>query len=80
MHPTATAPHGVVTRQSVVPTPPILVPHVAGAACAARDVIVTIRGAAHAATTACLRNLLLDRPWSTSARGRSSMPFTLGGD
>lgn len=71
MHPTAiVVPHGVVTRQSVVPGPPIFVPHVAGApAWAERDIIVTTMGFAHAATTACLRNLLLERPVSPSARG-----------
>jgi hypothetical protein len=53
LHPTATAPHGVVTLQSVVPGPPIFVPHVRGVeAWAERDVIVTIAGAAHAAATA----------------------------
>ena len=74
MHPTGeAAPHGVVTLQPVVPGPPIFVPQVAGpAAWAARDVIVTIRGLAHAAITACLRNRLLERPFSESARGRSS--------
>lgn len=62
MHPTAAAaPQGVVTRQPVVPGPPILVPHVRGAASAARDAIVTMKGLAHAAATACLRNRLLER-------------------
>lgn len=53
MHPTAALPHGVVTRQPVVPAPPIFVPQVEVAAASAdRDVIVTISGVAHAATTA----------------------------
>lgn len=64
MQPTAAAaPQGVVTRHAVVPAPPILVPHVRGPAAAAeRDAIETIRGLAHAATTAWRRNLLRDSP------------------
>ena len=77
MHPTAADPHGVVTRQPVVPGPPIFVPHVEGAAAPAdRDVIVTISGAAHAATTAWRRNLLRERPSSDAAVG--AIPMTLG--
>lgn len=65
----------MVTRQSVVPGPPIFFPHDAGpAAWADRDIIVTIMGLAHAATTACLRNLRLERPSSEFARVRSTQP------
>lgn len=54
LHPTTAAlPHGVVTRQAVVPAPPIFVPQRdEPAADADRDSIVTIIGLAHAATAA----------------------------
>ena len=70
LHPTAAvAPQGVVTRQSVVPGPPIFVPQLLEvAADAERDSMVTMRGLAQAATTACLRNLRLERPSSVPAR------------
>jgi hypothetical protein len=65
LHPTATAPQGVVTRQSVVPGPPIFLPHVRGpAACADREAMETMNGLTHAAATAWRRNLLRERPSS----------------
>jgi hypothetical protein len=75
LHPTAAAlPQGVVTRQSVVPAPPILVPQVSGptAAEAEREIIVTITGLAQAAAAACRRNLRRERPSSEAALCRSS--------
>lgn len=67
MHPTAAAPpHGVVTRHSVVPGPPFFFPQVAGPAAAERDIIVTMKGLAQAATAACRRNLLRESPSSAS--------------
>ena len=77
MHPTAAvAPHGVVTRQSVVPGPPTLVPQVRGAACAVREAIVAMKGLAHAAATAWRRNRLRERP-SFESRIRSSIALRL---
>lgn len=70
LQPTAAVlPHGVVTRQAVVPAPPILVPQLGEPAAAAdRDNIVTIVGVAQTATAACLRNLRLERPSPPVAR------------
>lgn len=70
LHPTAAVlPQGVVTRQAVVPGPPILVPQLLEpAASAVRDSIVTMKGLDHAAMAVCLRNLRLESP---SPAGRS---------
>ncbi len=64
LHPTAAVlPQGVVTRQSVVPAPPIFVPQLREpAASAVRDSIVTTRGLDHAAMAVCFRNLRLESP------------------
>lgn len=64
LQPTAAVlPQGVVTRQAVVPGPPILVPQLLDpAACAERDSIVTTRGLDHATIAVCIRNLRLERP------------------
>ncbi len=73
MQPTAAVlPQGEVTRQSVVPAPPILVPQLRDPAAAAeRESMVTTRGLDHAAMAACLRNLRLESP-SPAARCDSS--------
>lgn len=73
LQPTSAAlPQGVVTRQRVVPAPPILVPQLdEPAADAERDSIVTIIGLAHAATAAWRRNLRRERPSPPLSRSSS---------